>query len=348
MYIYCRNFLRNCRNVLNTQILLLKNKSFFGLVKIGNRLFIPNYTGIKVSSNVTIFDDVKLITSINDGAKVIPQIILGRGSKVGDRVTIDVSSGQTFSLGDYSSIHADSYLSGNVSIGRFCLLSNNIFASSGNHYFNYLPHLYIKDQDFLINLNGKNNNSIIIQDDCWIGWGVVIKNNLVIGKGSVIGANSVVTKDIPPYSVACGSPAKIIKKRIDFKPLDHISLAKEMTFPYFYLGFKVSKREIKMLNSKLFCFLSEENIAIFRRKKYSKVTLIFYSYIKANVFLQLDLKQININLKPGLNKIETNLEQYFDVKSRISIPFMDKYSVMKIGIDYNSINKVLFSEAYLS
>lgn len=54
---------------------------------------------------------------------------------------------------------------------------------------------------------------IVIEDDCWLGHGVIVLDRVIIGKGSVIGADSVVTSDIPPYSVAVGVPAKIIKDR---------------------------------------------------------------------------------------------------------------------------------------
>lgn len=52
---------------------------------------------------------------------------------------------------------------------------------------------------------------IRIQDDCWIGGGVTILPSVTIGKGSTVGAGAVVTKSIPPYSVALGSPAKVVK-----------------------------------------------------------------------------------------------------------------------------------------
>lgn len=52
---------------------------------------------------------------------------------------------------------------------------------------------------------------IFIEDDCWIGGNTVILPGVRIGKGSTIGASSVVTKDIPPYSVAVGSPCRVIK-----------------------------------------------------------------------------------------------------------------------------------------
>ena len=49
----------------------------------------------------------------------------------------------------------------------------------------------------------------------WIGWGVLIKGGVTIGNGAVIGAYSVVTKDVPPYAVVAGVPAKVIKYRFE-------------------------------------------------------------------------------------------------------------------------------------
>lgn len=56
--------------------------------------------------------------------------------------------------------------------------------------------------------------SIVIEDDVWLGHGVTVTAGVRIGKGSIIGAGAVVNKDIPPYSIAAGVPAKVIKSRI--------------------------------------------------------------------------------------------------------------------------------------
>ncbi|UUS57562.1 acyltransferase [Acinetobacter sp. YH16040_T] len=62
----------------------------------------------------------------------------------------------------------------------------------------------------------KNDRPItVIESDCWIGARVTIMEGVRIGRGSVIGANSVVTKSIPPYSVAVGAPARVIKQRFN-------------------------------------------------------------------------------------------------------------------------------------
>ena len=57
------------------------------------------------------------------------------------------------------------------------------------------------------------SDSVNIGSDVWIGSGVVITRGIIIGDGAVVGANAVVTKDIPPYAIAVGTPAKIIKYR---------------------------------------------------------------------------------------------------------------------------------------
>ena len=59
-----------------------------------------------------------------------------------------------------------------------------------------------------------SSGSVIIDDNVWIGEGAMIMPNVHIGKGSIIAANSVVTKDIPPYSIAAGIPAKVIRTMI--------------------------------------------------------------------------------------------------------------------------------------
>lgn len=60
----------------------------------------------------------------------------------------------------------------------------------------------------------KTRTGIIIEDDVWIGANSVILPGVTIKKGAVVGAGSVVTKDVPSYAVVCGNPARVIKYRI--------------------------------------------------------------------------------------------------------------------------------------
>jgi maltose O-acetyltransferase len=93
-----------------------------------------------------------------------------------------------------------------VIIGNNVLIAHNVLIIGGNHNISRI--------DIPIRLQGEGKQgNIIIEDDVWIGAGVIILTGIVIGKGSVVGAGSVVTKDVLPYSIVAGNPAKIIKKR---------------------------------------------------------------------------------------------------------------------------------------
>lgn len=94
---------------------------------------------------------------------------------------------------------------GSVSLGDNVRLGPNIMISTLNH--NY----YLLDKP--IAKQGARISPVIINDDVWIGANVSILTGITIGKGVVIGAGSVVTKDIPPYAIAAGVPAKVIKLR---------------------------------------------------------------------------------------------------------------------------------------
>ena len=64
--------------------------------------------------------------------------------------------------------------------------------------------------------------AIIVEDDVWIGESAIIMAGVHIGRGAVIGAGAVVTKDVPPYAVAVGTPAKVVKYRFDYETIDKL------------------------------------------------------------------------------------------------------------------------------
>ncbi|MGB3311009.1 MAG: acyltransferase [Nodosilinea sp.] len=94
---------------------------------------------------------------------------------------------------------------GNITIGKNCLIASHSGLYANNHIFSRL--------DVPINQQGLTTKGIAIEDDCWLGSGVKITDGITVGQGSIIGAGSVVTKDIPPYSVAVGVPARVIRQR---------------------------------------------------------------------------------------------------------------------------------------
>ena len=94
---------------------------------------------------------------------------------------------------------------GEISIGDHCLIGPFVLMRSADHEF--------RDPGTRINLQGHRGGRIVLGEDCWIGGHATITRDVTIGKGSVIGANSVVTRDIPPFSVAAGNPARVIGSR---------------------------------------------------------------------------------------------------------------------------------------
>jgi acetyltransferase-like isoleucine patch superfamily enzyme len=94
---------------------------------------------------------------------------------------------------------------GNITIGKRCLIAAHTGIYANNHEFS--------DPIEPIKYQGISRKGIAIEDDCWLGHAVTVLDGVTIGEGSVIGAGAVVTKDIPPYSVAVGVPARVIKIR---------------------------------------------------------------------------------------------------------------------------------------
>ncbi len=96
---------------------------------------------------------------------------------------------------------------GGVHIGNDVYTGPMVQIVAVNHVFSD-PNRPIREQ-------GITANGIIIEDDVWLGSGAKVVDGVTVGRGSIIGAGSVVTKDIPPYSIAIGTPAKPIRDRRD-------------------------------------------------------------------------------------------------------------------------------------
>ena len=129
--------------------------------------------------------------------------VIGKRSVIEDYACINNAVGE-IRIGDNTRIGLHNTIIGPVHIGSQVNLAQGVIISGLNH--NY------QDTNKPISEQGVSTNLITIQDDVWIGANAVIAAGVTIGKHCVIGAGSVVTKDIPDYSVAVGNPAKVIKK----------------------------------------------------------------------------------------------------------------------------------------
>ena len=143
-----------------------------------------------------------------------------KGLIFGDKVTIGSyaiirptnlyggEAGVGLKMGNNSNIGPYSYIgcSGYIEIGNNVMISPRVSIYSENHNFDYTDRPMIEQ--------GVTRSFVKIEDDCWIAANSVILAGVTIGKGSVVAAGSIVTKDVPPYSIVAGNPAKVIKSRL--------------------------------------------------------------------------------------------------------------------------------------
>ena len=171
------------------------------LVSINTLIFLK-LRGLKGGYGLRAHSNVKFrgwINEISMGKNVVlhsgVNIVVARNSKLifKDKAWISYNSIIIASTGTVTSIGKNTMFGGNCTI------------VSADHDINDRPSL--RDSAHKI-------GNIIIGDNCWIGANCVITKGVKIGEGSIIGACSVVTNDIPPYSIAVGTPARVIKQRI--------------------------------------------------------------------------------------------------------------------------------------
>ena len=131
------------------------------------------------------------------------QFSLGESSVIEDFSTVNNGVGDVF-IGDRTIIGLGNTVIGPVNIGNDVMFAQNIVVSAMNHGYEDITIPPSKQKDII--------KLITIEDEVWIGANCVITIGVTVGKHSIVGAGSVVTKDIPPYCIAVGNPAKVIKK----------------------------------------------------------------------------------------------------------------------------------------
>ena len=106
-------------------------------------------------------------------------------------------------------------------IGKFCSIANNVIIGGGKHPIKWTSTspVFYEGRDSVKTKFSEHKrepvSSTIIGHDVWIGQNVIIKQGVCIGTGSVIGMGSIVTKDVAPYTIVAGNPAKLLRNRFD-------------------------------------------------------------------------------------------------------------------------------------
>jgi acetyltransferase-like isoleucine patch superfamily enzyme len=176
---------------------------------MGEKVYIQHGAEFISTACIEIGNEVHIFKNVRLDAKGHPSNRIYLGNRVAIERNVDIG------CMDKTYIHIDeeTFIApnvciagpGDIRIGKKCMIASHTGIYANNHVF-IDPLLPIKEQ-------GVTRQGIVIEDNCWLGHGVTVLDGVTIGQGSVVGAGSVVNKDIPPYSVAVGTPARVIKNR---------------------------------------------------------------------------------------------------------------------------------------
>ena len=191
---------------------ILLRKSLYKSVfkRMGKGVVIAGGVLIRHPRSISLDDNTLIDESCILDSKTVSEkgIYIGKNCIIGYRTYITTGFEGYVSIGDNVHVNGpDTHILGNggVVIGENVLIGARVSIVSANHVF--------KDKDILIKDQGSIAKGIKIEEDVWLGTGVVVLDGVTIHKGAVIGAGAVVTKDIPQNAVAVGVPAKIVKYR---------------------------------------------------------------------------------------------------------------------------------------
>lgn len=188
------------------------------------------WTGVKVTTELLeLFRNHRVMTApTGERWKEGDTIMLDPESRLEQYSHILTGDIVPFEIGGFSYSHSN--LSPDIRVGRFCSLSWGVQIIAVDHPMEWtttspithqpqdIPGLaaYLMDMDeqtYQLHRLGHPRNPAVLGHDVWIGMQVLIKRGVKIGHGAVVGAGSVVTKDVPPYAIVGGAPARIIRYR---------------------------------------------------------------------------------------------------------------------------------------
>ncbi|RKQ50972.1 acetyltransferase-like isoleucine patch superfamily enzyme [Roseivirga pacifica] len=178
-----------------------------GLVLVGRRVTIRSAHKLSVGKNFLIEEGAELNCNALGGMHFGNRVTIGKYAIVRPSNIYGGAVGEGMSIGDNSNIGPYSYIgcSGKVTIGNNVMMGPRVSMFAENHNYS--------DTSIPMKEQGVSLSEIVVNNDCWIASNATILAGVTIGEGSIIAAGAVVTKDIPPYSIVAGNPAKVIKSR---------------------------------------------------------------------------------------------------------------------------------------
>ena len=178
-----------------------------GLFLVGKGVTVTHGSHIRCGRNVKFEDYAEIHGLCSEGLTFGDNVTISRGVMIRPSSYYGGDLGKGLVMGDHSSIGPYGYVgcSGKITIGSNVMLGPKCSLFAENHVF--------ENTDATIKEQGVKQKGITIEDDCWIGSNTIILDGVTIGKGSVIAAGSVVSKDVPAYSVLIQKKTTEIRER---------------------------------------------------------------------------------------------------------------------------------------
>jgi virginiamycin A acetyltransferase len=226
------------RSYFKIKILKHLKKLLSKVNTIGNDVLLDDNVTVSGSTllhNIKVKSNTKIYQSIVNG-----EVIFGLNNFISEAVISgNFQSGQNCKLykcnllgniqmGNYSSLWGPNLdiVTGNqkVTIGNFCSIARNVSMQTFNHNSKKITTYFIGQNLFDEKWDNEkvSKGDINIENDVWIGSHCVVLGGVTIANGAVVAANSVVTKDVPAFSIVAGSPAKVIGYRFDNETVEKI------------------------------------------------------------------------------------------------------------------------------
>jgi len=194
------------RQIVRGLPLRLRARKVRGVVFRGRRVVVE-HAGQLASGPALILEDRVTINALSrDGIALGRNVTIARGATLLCTGVL-AELGDGIRLGDRCAVGAGSFLGGQggLFVGDDVIMGPGVHIFTENHRFD-LTELPIRAQ-------GNSRASVTIDRDCWIGASATIVAGVSIGTGSIIAAGAIVTRDVPPYAVVAGVPARVIKWR---------------------------------------------------------------------------------------------------------------------------------------
>ena len=177
----------------------------------------------------------------------------GRYCEVGARSKVAESS-----FGDYSYVVNDSDII-YATVGKFCSIAAHTRLNPGNHpldrvmlsHVGYRSSAYGLGPDDPAFFDWRRSSPVTLGHDVWIGHGVIVLPGVSVGTGAAVGAGAVVTKDVPPFAVVVGNPARVIRHRFERDIVAALQRIAWWDWPHERIG--GAMQDFRKLGAEAFC-----------------------------------------------------------------------------------------------